>query len=164
MVMTNQSIQLDPFLAFFRLVARLQQYGCPNYDDCIHTINEIKKKAKTRQLSAALLYMLVRPFLFPIKNTNLENHIKKFFNMLIENKLLEYHIGPPYTTDTNLLPDEKKVWPTAESVQKDVQIHITVANQIAIDQANQPRTPGVPADKVKVKFTAGKLNTLRFRL
>ena len=142
MVMTNQSIQLDPFLAYFRLIARLQQWGCPNYDDCLHTINEIKKKAKLRELSATLLYMLTRPFLYPNKNPELENHVRAFFNMLIENKLLDYHIGPPYTTDMNLLPDEKKVWPTAKSVQEDIAIHMVVANQIAIDRANQPRAPG----------------------
>ena len=140
----NQNLQLDPVLVHLRMIALLQKWGTPNYGNCIAIINEIKKRTKQHQLSAALLYLVIQPVAYPKEESDLTTHVKEFFNMLIENKLAEYEIGPPFSAES-CLPDEKLVWTTYAKVQEDINLQMSVAN---IANSNE---------RLRLKWTAGKL-------
>ena len=159
MVLSNQNLQLDPILLHLRLIARLQQWGLPNYGNCIHVINEVKQKAKVRNLSATALFLLIQMHIFPTEHRELVQHIQQFFNMLIENDIWEYEIGPPFSIDDKSLPDEKKLWANGGAVMDDIRLHIIVADANAHDKERAAQEQGLSPDnqaRVKIKFTAGK--------
>ena len=152
-ILTNQNIQLDPILTYLRLLARLQQWGSPNFGEIINTINTLKTSAKIRQLPAATLYLLIRNTVMPNGHDQLTGHIKSFFNMLMENNILNYQIGPPFSLESGL-EDEKKVWNNQADLQQDIHTHMTVANLRANEP--QPHLNGIPSNmRIKIKFTAG---------
>ena len=148
MVITNQNLQLDPILVHLRLIAKLQKWGEPNYGICINAINEIKLRAKQRELSAGLMYLLIQGFIYPDGKGELCVLLKDFFNMLIENKIFHYLIGPPLTVDT-CMQDEKKYWFDHKRVHEDIVSHMFMHNQV-VSALNGWR------DKTKLKWTAGK--------
>ena len=119
-ILTNQNMQLDPILTYLRLLARLQEFGCPNYGAIINTINTIKTSAKIRQLSAGTLYLLIQNIIMPIGYDTLTDHVKSFFNMLMENNILQYQVGPPFSLEAEL-DDEKRVWNNFAELQQDIQ-------------------------------------------
>ena len=139
--LTNQNLQLDPILVHLRLIARMQKWGTPNYGLCINIINEVKKKAKNRELTASSLYLLIHPIIYP-DESELVVHVKEFFNMLIENSLVDYTIGPPFTAET-CIPDERPYWANFADIITDTNHHMTVAME-----ANLQR--------VKMKWTISK--------
>lgn len=150
MTLNNQNIQLDPILQHLRLIARLQKWGSPNYGLCLNTINEIKQMAKHRELTAARLYLMIQQFMFPGDQTPFSDHVKEFFNMLIENKIFHFLIGPPFSVET-CLPDEKVVWKTYDQILEDIQIHMQVA-----PFANTNNSKHNWGDKIKLNWTVGK--------
>lgn len=155
LILTNQNIQLDPILTYLRLLARLQQWGSPNFSTIINVINNIKLNAKRRQLSADLLYLLIQDTIFPDGHDALVGLIRSFFNMLIENGVLQYQIGPPFSLEQGP-EDEKPVWRNEEDLQQDIHVHMTVADQHANDP--KPYLYGLPSNtRVKIKFMSGKI-------
>ena len=148
MVLTNQNMQLDPVLVHLRLIAKLQKWADPNYSACINTINEIKRRAKFRELSASLMYLLIQGMIFPDGKSDLCALLKGFFNMLIENKLFCYTIGPPLTVDP-CIQDEKQFWTDHKRIQEDNQSHMILHNHVASPSNNW-------TDKKKLKWTAGE--------
>ena len=152
LVLTNQNVQLDPVLVHLRLIAQLQKWGDPNYGICINVINEIKRRAKLRELSASLLYLLIQGLIFPDDENELCMLIKEFFNMMIENKVFNYNIGPPLSVDT-CIQDEKQFWPDHKKIQEDIQSHMRMHNVVA--PANNW------TDKTKLKWTAGTSSNLK---
>ena len=147
MVLTNQNIQLDPILVHLRLIAQLQKWGDPNYGTCINTINEIKRRVKLRELSASLLYLMVQSMIYPNDENDLSTLFKNFFNMLIENKVFNYIIGPPLTIDV-CIQNEKQFWSDHERIHEDIRSHMFMHNDIASSTINWK-------DKKKLNWTAG---------
>ena len=143
MALHNQNLQLDPILVHLRMIALLQKWGDPNYGNCIAILNELKQRTKNHTLTAALLYLIIQSVAYPIQQTALVTHLKNFFNMLIENKMFDYKIGPPFSAEC-CLPDEKLVWPSFDRIQADIINFMTVA------------TDANSNERLRLKWTAGK--------
>ena len=142
LALNNQNIQIDAVLVYLRMIALLQKWADPNYGNCISIINEVKKRTKQRQLTATLLYLIINPALYPTAETDLTAHLKEFFNMLIENRVFEYEIGPPFSAEI-CLPDEKVVWPSYHQILDDIDLYMTRVNTVKSDE------------RVRLSWTAG---------
>ena len=151
LALTNQNIQLDPVLVHLRLIARLQKWGDPNYGQCINIINQLKRMVKDRELTATILYLLIFPVVYPKETTALHEHLQDFFNMLTENKIFHYKIGPPFSAE-DCLPDEKPVWKDFKQITDDIRLHMQVTPLV-----NSPTSKSNWGDKIKICWTVGKL-------
>ena len=108
----NQALQLDPIVTFLRILARLRKKGDPEFAAIVNTINEIKAQAKTRCLTAMVLYMFIKPYIRLDQASEFMDLVENFIQNLIVNNLFNKKIGPPSTLicDTKL-HEENFMWP-----------------------------------------------------
>ena len=110
--MHNQSIQLDPVVAYMRILARLKKKGDPEFAAIVNTINELKALAKMSQLTSRLLYMLVKPYIKLEEAPQLMKLVEEFIQNLIVNNLFNTLVGPPATLICHeKLHEEQIMWP-----------------------------------------------------
>ena len=117
----NQNLQIDPVVAYLRAMARLTIRGDPDYGAIEQVINELKIQIQKKNLTAKLLYMMIRPYIWLESHVELMNLITEFFQMLIVNDQFNNPIGPPaFLLWHGHLQNEKMVWASAHQLQLEI--------------------------------------------
>ena len=102
-------------------------------EQTVNIINQIKHHVANLELSAKLMYMIMHTVI--IGDTPLFKLADSFFQMLIQNQLFDYNIGPPSTMldvgdYPTVLLDEKRVWETYEDLTRAQRLHMDQAERL----------------------------------
>ena len=145
--LANQNLQIGPIIVHLRLIARLSPRNNPEYMAIVNLINQLKLGVEMADLTAHMMVTMLRPHY--IGNMPLNNLVDSFFQMLIENQLLEYNIGPPSSPiDHQKLPAENGLWLN--------QGQLCRAQKLHMDNARWSNVPKFPNNRATITWLAGK--------